>query len=171
MKKILRKASFIRDRDSKQTLDLECSILLLESSLSEDDPLLLVLLLNPFSDLWLLLTYDWVAPFLSILSLTSWLLFTRLSSFSLSVTLLLLAFFVFFNRTVLPGEGDFLLRFLLLDTFVTVLTGGEGDLEFVLDLTDLPVMTRSLLLTLLMPLYPKTGVLRATVAPPVLGAW
>ena len=46
------------------------------------------------------------------------------------------------------------------------LTAGEGDFDFLV-LTAWPVMTRSVALTALMPLYPSTGVLLATV----VGAW
>ena len=76
----------------------------------------------------------------------------------------------FFNLTGLVGEGDFLLLFLLLFVIVNlvsvglvllflpgVLLGGEGDFDLLFfDLTALPVMTRSELLTDLSPLQPNT---------------
>ena len=97
------------------------------------------------------------------------------------VSLLLLELF---NLTHFVGEGDFLVRFLLLlETAVLVSTelflfvlagvlfGGLGDLDLLLlDLTAFPVITRSELLTDFSPVIPNTGGFRL-IALATAGAW
>ena len=57
------------------------------------------------------------------------------------------------------------------EDWLSVLGAGDGDFDLLLvDLTAFPVMTRSELLTVLMPLKPYTGVFLDTVFR-VVGAW
>lgn len=102
-------------------------------------------------------------------------------SVSTTVASFLLDSVLFFEipRVVFLGDGDFdfLVSFLvpfvvkcledieeLEEDRVSVFREGEGDLDLLLvDLTAFPVMTRSELLTVLMPLKPYTGVFLDTV--------
>lgn len=123
---------------------------------------------------------------LLLLLLSAWELLLSVSTTVASFLLDSVLFFEIFNWVVFLGDGDFdfLVSFLvpfvvncledideLEEDRVSVFREGEGDLDLLLvDLTALPVMTRSELLTVLMPLNPYTGVFLDTVFR-VVGAW